>query len=142
MELFKSLTVLSRSLFSQKASSQMFFQAVNTPLIVNFMDLENRRYLMRIFVTPLFNFYPLVSMFYNRKLNNRVDKILQRMLSLVQYHKFLVSEPFRLNKSIKIHQRNTQVFATWFPKVKKKIQHLNQHLNQNVGTLRKKYENH
>lgn len=77
--------------------------------------------MMRIFVTTLFNFYPLVSMFCNRKLNNRIDKILKRMLSLVQYHTFPVSEPFRLNKSIKIHQRNTQVFATWFPKVKKNL---------------------
>ena len=41
----------------------------------HYMDLKKRRYLMKAFVISQFNYCPLISMFHNRALNNRINRI-------------------------------------------------------------------
>ena len=51
--------------------------------IAHYMDFEKRRSLMKAFVISQFNYCPLIWMFHNRALNNRINKIHERALRLV-----------------------------------------------------------
>ena len=52
----------------------------------NFMTLENRRLVMKIFVFSQVNYCPLVWMCHSRKLNNKINRLQERALRIV--HKF------------------------------------------------------
>ena len=54
--------------------------------IAHYMDFEKRKSLMKAFVISQFNYCPLIWMFDNRALINRINKIHERALQLV-YHK-------------------------------------------------------
>ena len=51
--------------------------------IVNYMDFSKRKCLMKPFVTSQLNYCPLIWMFHSRELNNRINRIHERALSLV-----------------------------------------------------------
>ena len=51
--------------------------------IVNHMDLNKHKCLMKAFVTSQFNYCPLIWMFHSRELNNRITRIHERALRLV-----------------------------------------------------------
>ena len=51
--------------------------------IAHYMDFEKRRSLMKAFVISQFNYCPLISMFHNRALNNRINRKHERALRLV-----------------------------------------------------------
>ena len=51
--------------------------------ILNYMDLSKRKSLMKAFVTSQFNYCPLIWMFHNRELNNRINRIHEPTLRLV-----------------------------------------------------------
>ena len=75
-----------------------------------YMDFETRRSLMKIFVISLFNYCPLIWMFHNRALNNRINTIHERALRLVYQNKNLsFSELIELDNAVTIHQRSLQV---------------------------------
>ena len=87
--------------------------------IAHYMDFEKRRSLMKAFVISQFNYCPLIWMFHNRALNNRINKIHERTLRLVYQNKNLsFSELLELDNAVTIHQRNLQVLATEVFKVK------------------------
>ena len=58
--------------------------------IAHCMDFEKRRSFMNAFEMSQFNYCPLIWMFHNRALNNRIDKIHERALRLVYQNKNLL----------------------------------------------------
>ena len=90
--------------------------------IAHYMDFEKRRSLMKAFVISQFNYCPLIWMFHNRALNNRINKIHKRALRLVYQNKNLCfSELLELGNAVTIHQRNLQVLATEIFKVQNNL---------------------
>ena len=78
--------------------------------ITHYMDFEKRRSLMKAFVIFQFNYCPLIWMFQNRALNDRINKIHERALWLVYQNKNLsLSELVELDNVVTTHQRNLQV---------------------------------
>ena len=83
--------------------------------IAHYMDFEKRRSLMKAFVISQFNYCPLIWMFHNRALNNRINRIHERALPLVYQNKNLsFSELLELDNSVTIHKRYLQVLVTNF----------------------------
>ena len=77
---------------------------------------------MKAFVISQFNYYPLIWMFHNRALNNRIIKTHERALRLVYQNKNLsFSELLELDDAVTIHQRNLQVLVTETFKVKNNL---------------------
>ena len=78
--------------------------------IAHYMDFEKRRSLMKAFVISQFNYCPLIWMFHNRALNNRINTIHERALRLVYQNKNLsFTELIELDNAVTIHQRSLQV---------------------------------
>ena len=50
--------------------------------ISHYMDLNKRRNLMKAFITSQFSYCPLIWMFHSRSLNNKINRIQERALSL------------------------------------------------------------
>ena len=70
--------------------------------IAHYMDFE--RSLMKAFVISQFNYCPLIWMFHNRALNNRINTIHERALRLVYQNKNLsFSELIELDNAVTIH---------------------------------------
>ena len=83
--------------------------------IAHYTDFEKRRSLMKAFVISQFNYCPLIWMFHNRALNNRINRIHERALPLVYQNKNLsFSELLELDNSVTIHKRYLQVLVTNF----------------------------
>ena len=77
---------------------------------------------MKAFATSQFNYCPLIWMFHNRSLNNRVSKIHDRALRLVYQNTNLsFSEVLELENVVTIHQRNLKVVVTEILKVKNNL---------------------
>ena len=90
--------------------------------IAHYMDFEKRRSLMKAFVISQFNYCPLIWMFHNRALNNRINKIHERKLRLVYQNKNLsFSELLELDSAVTIHEQNLQVLVTEIFKVKNNL---------------------
>ena len=47
--------------------------------IANSMSLEKRRTVTKTFIESQFNYYPLISMFYLRAINNKINHLLERV---------------------------------------------------------------
>ena len=87
--------------------------------IVNHMDLNKHKCLMKAFVTSQFNYCPLIWMFHNRELNNRLNRIHERALRLVYQNNILLfSELLEKDNFVTMHQRNLQLLATEVFKLK------------------------
>ena len=90
------------------------------------MDFEKRRSLMKAFVISQFNYCPLIWMFHNRALNNRINKIHERALRLVYQNKNLsFSELLELDSAVTVHERNLpeifKVKNNLSPKIMKQV---------------------
>ena len=48
--------------------------------IAHYMDSEKRKFVMRAFLISQFNYCPLIWMFHNRALNNRINKMQEQAL--------------------------------------------------------------
>ena len=57
--------------------------------ISHYIDFEKRRSLMKAFVISQFNYCPLIWMFHNRALNNRINMMHERAFRLVYQNKNL-----------------------------------------------------
>ena len=91
-------------------------------MIAHYMEFEKRKSLMKAFVISQFNYCPLIWMFHKRALNNRINKIHERVLRLACQNKNLsFSELLELDNVVTIHQRNLQVLATEIFKVKNNL---------------------
>ena len=87
--------------------------------VSNYMTKEKLRSIMKTFITSQFGYCALVWMFHSRKLNNRINKIQERALRLVHSDKYSnLQQLLNKDRSVSIHERNLQVFATELYKVK------------------------
>ena len=67
---------------------------------------------MKTFIQSQFNYCPLVWMFHNRTLNNKINKLHERALRIVYKNDELTfKELLEKDNSITIHQRNLQRLA-------------------------------
>ena len=86
------------------------------------MDLAKRKSLMKAFITSQFNYCPLIWMFHSRQLNNRINKIQERALRLLNKDKKLTFDDIlNLDNSVTIHQQNLQILVTEIFKVKNSL---------------------
>ena len=88
--------------------------------VCNYMDTKKLRVLMKVFVTFQFFYCPVVWMFYSRALNNRINKIHEKALKIVYKNETFLSfdNLLKRDKSVSIHQKNLQIFATEIYKTK------------------------
>ena len=91
--------------------------------ICNYMNIDQKRKIMKAFITSQFSFCPLVWMFNSRNINNRINKIHHRALKLVYNNELNSSFENLLEKdaSVSIHQKNLQYLAIEIFKAKNDI---------------------
>ena len=86
--------------------------------VARFMTLHQKRTIMRAFINSQFGYCPIVWMFYNRKLNNRINRIHERALRTVYNDHISSFEELLLkDNSVTIHVRNLQALAVEIYKV-------------------------
>ena len=66
----------------KKASQKLYALARIAP----FMDLKQRRNIMKAFVESQFRYCPLMWMFHRRGLNNKINRIHERALRIIFQH--------------------------------------------------------
>ena len=80
--------------------------------ISNLMSSNKLRIIMKSFIESQFGYCPLVWMFHSRTLNNRINELHERALSLVYKDQDLsFGELLMKDKSVTIHHRNLQKLA-------------------------------
>ena len=81
--------------------------------ISSYMNINQRKCIMRAFISSQFGYCPLVWFFCSRKINNRMNRIQERALRIV-YKDYVSTFAQLLEKdsSVSIHIRNLQVLAT------------------------------
>ena len=83
------------------------------------MNIAQRRLTMNAFIFSQFGYCPLVWMFHNRKLNNRINNIHERALGIVyRDYELTLQQWLKQNKSVSKHERNLQILATEIYKTK------------------------
>ena len=77
------------------------------------MNINQRKCIMRAFISSQFGYCPLVWFFCSRKINNRINRIQERALRIV-YKDYVSTFAQLLEKdsSVSIHIRNLQILAT------------------------------
>ena len=86
--------------------------------VSNYMTLEQRKTTMTSFILSQFGYCPLVWMFHSRKLNNRINKIHERALRIIDKDdKSSFKELLKKDESFTIHERNLQTLAIELYKV-------------------------
>ena len=81
--------------------------------ISGFIDSSKKRTITKPFITSHFSYYPLVWMFHIRELNNKINRIHELSLRLVYSDKTSTfQELLDKDKSVSVHHKNIQVFAT------------------------------
>ena len=89
----------------KKLSQKLYALTRITP----FMDLKQRRNIMKAFVDSQFGYSPLIWMFHSRGLNNKIDRIHERALKITYKHKYSTfQELLQKDNSVSIHHRNVQ----------------------------------
>ena len=86
--------------------------------VSQYMSADQRKLVMRAFISSQFGYCPLVWMFHSRKLNNRINKIHERSLRIVYNDKVSSFQKLLANdNSYTIHERNIQALAIEIYKV-------------------------
>ena len=87
-----------------------------------YMSLQQKRRIMKAFITSQFGYCPLVWMFCSRNTNSRINRIDERSLRIV-YNDFTSTflELLEKDNSVSIHYRNIQVLCTEIFKVKNNL---------------------
>ena len=78
--------------------------------ITNNMDLEKQKCLMKTFITPQFNYCPLIWMFHSRELNDCANQIHERSLRLV-YKNATYDKHLQKDNSVWVQHRNLKFLA-------------------------------
>ena len=85
----------------------------------SFMSLEKRRLIIKAFVNSQFGYCPLIWMFHDRTLKNRINRIYEGALRIVYRDKTSnFTDLLHTDNAVTVHQRNLQVLATEVCKVK------------------------
>ena len=90
--------------------------------ISKFMSKDKLRILTKAFVESQFGYCPLIWMFHNRTLNNKINKLHERALRLVYNdQKSTFKDLLNMDQSFTIHERNLQKLAIEMYKVKNNL---------------------
>ena len=90
--------------------------------ISKYLSKDKLKVLMRAFISSQFNYCPLIWMFHNRTLNNKINKLHERALRLVyQNENATFQELLEMDGSVTIHHKNLQRLAIEMFKVKNKL---------------------
>ena len=93
--------------------------------ISKYLCKDKLRVLMKTFIESQFNYCPLVWMFHNRTINNKINRLHERALRIVYKDKTDDNLSFRelldKDRALKIHDRNLQRLAVEMYKVKNNI---------------------
>ena len=90
--------------------------------IVNYMDLPQRKVLMKVFITSQFSYCPLIWMFHRRTLNNRINNIHERTLRLTyKDNQSSFKELLEKDHSVTVYHENLQALVTEIFKVKNEL---------------------
>ena len=90
--------------------------------VSNYMNTNKLRIIMKAFIESQFGYCPLVWMFHNRTLNNKINTLHEKALRLVYNDSKLSFEDLlKLDNSFTIHHRNLQKLATEIFKVKNNL---------------------
>ena len=86
--------------------------------VSHYINFNQRRLIMKAFITSQFGYCPLVWMFHTRRSNNRINRLHERALRIT-YEDFgsTFQELLVKYNSVSIHHRNLQVFATLLYKI-------------------------
>ena len=83
------------------------------------MNLAQRRLIMNAFIFSQFGYCPLVWMFHSRKLNNRINNIHERALTIIyRDYESTFQQLLKQNNSVVIYRRNLQILPTEIFKTK------------------------
>ena len=98
-------------------------QKLNTiTRVAQYINLAQRRLIMKAFICSQFGHCPLVWMFRSRKMNNRINSLHEDALKVVyRDYNATFSELLSKDKSVTIHQRNLQLLATEIFKIKNEL---------------------
>ena len=100
--------------------------------ISKYLNEDMLKLAMKTFIQSQFNYCPLVWMFHNRTLNNKINRLHERALRIVYKNEDLTfQELLDKDHSVTIHQRNLQRLATEMYKIKN---HLSPLLMQELFT--------
>ena len=92
-----------------KKVSQKFYARAR---IVNYMNIDKLRLILKAFIESQFQYCPLVWMFHSRTLNSRIHRLHQRAFRLAYKEAHLsFEELLRKEKSFTTHHRNLQKLA-------------------------------
>ena len=76
------------------------------------MTLEKRKTLFKAFIQSQFSYCPLVWMFHDRNLNNKINNLHERALRMVYRNGVLTfDELLRIDNSVTVHHRNIHSLA-------------------------------
>ena len=90
--------------------------------ISKYLSQDKLNIIMKTFIQSQFNDCPLIWMFHNRTLNNKINRLHERTLRIVYKNDNLTfQELLEKDNSITIHQKNLQRLATEMYKVKSNI---------------------
>ena len=90
--------------------------------IAPFVNTKKKRVLMKAFFMAQSNYYPLTWMFYNRKLNNKINKLHERCLRIVYSdNTSSFEELLETDNSVSVYHENIQVLATELYKIVKEL---------------------
>ena len=90
--------------------------------ISKYMNEDKLKIIMKTFIQSQFNYCPLVWMFHNRTLNNKINRLHERALRTVYKNENLTfQELLDKDDSVTIHHRNLQRLATEMYKIKNHI---------------------
>ena len=90
--------------------------------IAPFMSIDKLKILMKAFIESQFSYCPLVWMFHNRTLNNRINRIHERALRVAyKDHKSSFEQLLEKDHSYTIHEKNLQRLATEIYKIKNNL---------------------
>ena len=87
--------------------------------VANYMNFDQRRLIMKPFITSQFGYCPLVWMFRSRNLNNQINNIHERALRITyKDYNSTFQDLLEKDNSVTVYQRNLQVQATEIFKTK------------------------
>ena len=82
------------------------------------MPWKKLKIIMKAFISSQFAYCPLIWMFHSRHINLKINKLHERALRIVHNNHFSsFEELLPKNKSVTVHQRNLQTFATEIHKI-------------------------
>ena len=101
--------------FANKASLKLHALARISP----FMNKHKLRILMKAFIESQFGHFPLIWMFHSRTLNNKINRLHERLV--YKDNKSSFQQLLPMDNSFTIHNRNLQKLATEMFKVKNNL---------------------